>query len=82
MIDASIRPLILSRGSAQSGGRFELAARSSAFPDLMISIADEIRHQFKLTYQLPDGVKPNSRLSVAMTKVARTVRAPTRIDDR
>lgn len=78
MIDAAARSRVLSDGSNESGGRMELLQRTSGFPAAMISMADEITHQLKVTYERPDGAKGGVKLEVAPASSALTVRAPRR----
>jgi hypothetical protein len=79
MIDAGARSQVLHDGSTQSGGRVAVLTQTTGFPAAMISIAEEILHQHKLVYQLPDGVKRDTRLSVSIARPGLTVRAPTRV---
>jgi len=82
MMDTSIRSWVMSEGSTQSGGRFEVVARTVAFPQASISVADEILHQVKVTYEVPDGITANGRLSITSTRPGVKVRAPTRLAER
>jgi len=81
LIEANGRSQVLGDGSSQSGGRLEVLTKTTGFPAAMISVADEILHQHKLTYQLPDGVKRSSRLEVSVARPGLRLRAPTRIAD-
>ena len=45
----------------------------------MQQIARELKHQYALTYTLPDGMKPSDRLEVKVTRKDLKVLAPTRI---
>jgi hypothetical protein len=79
MLETSIRSAVMSEGAAQSGGRFESIARGVAFPDAMLSVAHELLHQYKVTYDVPTSVKANGRVSVTSRRAGVKVRAPTRI---
>jgi hypothetical protein len=45
----------------------------------MLTLADELSHQYRLTYVLPAGVDPSDRLEVSTTRRDVEVRAPTRV---
>jgi hypothetical protein len=45
-------------------------------------LADELLHQYEITYTLPDGVAPNEKLSVSSKRKGVTVRAPSRLATR
>jgi hypothetical protein len=51
-------------------------------PAALAKIADNLMNQYVLTYTLPDGVKPNDRLSVSTSRKGVRVLAPTRVPDR
>jgi len=70
---------VLNDGPEQSGGSTEVAASTKAFSDRMKAIARTLSYQYKLSYVLPDGVKPNDRLQVTTTRPGVKIVAPTRI---
>lgn len=70
---------VLGDGPKQSGGRHDEIV---AAPGLVLGlqrIADELVHQYVVTYELPEGVKPDERLSISTTRKGITLRAPSRI---
>jgi hypothetical protein len=73
---------LLDDGPKQSGGR---RANVSSLPDANAAvgkIADQLLHQYAVSYKLPDGVKLNERLQVTVKRPGATVMAPTKIADR
>jgi hypothetical protein len=70
---------VLGDGPKQSGGRHEEIV---AVPGLVLGlqrVADELVHQFVVTYELPAGVKPDEHFSISTTRKGVTLRAPSRI---
>jgi hypothetical protein len=71
---------VLGDGPKQSGGRqIELEGSTSGFEPRFQSVADELMHQFVVTYTLPDGVKPDNKVSVSTKRKGINLHAPTRI---
>jgi hypothetical protein len=81
MLDAAGRQQVLGDGPRQSGGRQWPAPALTAVPKVMLSIANDLLNQYKLTYTLPAGTKPSDRLNVTTSRRGVTLRAPTRIWD-
>lgn len=73
---------VLGDGPKQSGGRREEIVATAGTVNPLQQIADELLHEFVVTYAMPDGVKPSGRLSVATTRKGVTIRAPTRVPAR
>ena len=69
---------VLGDGSKESGGRHEQVI-STTHARALEQLADELLHQYAITYTLPDGVKPNEKLSVSSKRKGATVRAPSRL---
>jgi VWFA-related protein len=70
---------VLGDGPKQSGGRHEqIVAAPGLVPGLQ-RIADELVHQYVVTYEVPEGAKSDERLSVSTTRKGITLRAPSRI---
>jgi VWFA-related protein len=76
-------PLNLSRvlgdGPKQSGGRHDEIVAVPGLLSGLQRIADELVHQYIVTYELPAGVKPDERFSISTTRKGVTLRAPSRI---
>jgi hypothetical protein len=70
---------VLSEGPAQSGGSSRLGNGIEAFVQAATGIAATLANQYRVTYVLPDGVKPNERLQITSTRPDVTIVAPTRI---
>jgi hypothetical protein len=70
---------LLRDGARQSGGRRELASDLGEMARVLGTFADDIAHQYAVTYLLPDGVRPNGRIKVATTRPTATTLAPTHI---
>ena len=80
MLDTGINiSEVLGDGPKQSGGRREEIVATTGGIDGLKRIADELLHQYEITYTLPDGVKPNERLTVTVKRSGVSLRAPTRI---
>jgi len=79
MMDAAGRAQVLGDGPRQSGGRQWPVSALTAVPKSMLSIANDLANQYKITYTLPAGTKPADRLNVTTSRRGVTLRAPTRI---
>jgi hypothetical protein len=73
------REEVLTRGARQSGGGLWPINVLAGVPSAMRSIANDLSNQYKLTYELPAGVRPSDRLDVSINRRGVTLRAPTRI---
>ena len=73
---------VLGDGPRQSGGIIEQVTGNVALPSAIAKVAATLRHQYVLTYTLPDGVKPNERLSLSTTRKGVKLMAPTRVPDK
>jgi VWFA-related protein len=77
--EMSGRAQVLGDGSKQSGGeRIEVTALTGVSRALQ-QVADRLTNQYRITYELPPGVKPSERLEVDIKRSGLTMRAPTRI---
>lgn len=70
---------VLGDGPKQSGGRHAEIVATAGFVLPLQQLADELLHQFVVTYTLPSGAKPDERLSITPTRKNISLRAPTRI---
>jgi hypothetical protein len=80
--DASNREQVLGDGAKQSGGRRIEITATVHVAKALHQIANELSAQYVLQYTLPDGVKPDRRLSVSLKRRGVSVRAPSLIPDR
>jgi VWFA-related protein len=71
---------VLGDGSKESGGRYEQVI-ATTHARALEQLADQLLHQYAITYALPDGVKPGDKLSVSSKRKGVTVRAPSRLPD-
>jgi VWFA-related protein len=75
---ASSLAQVLGDGSKESGGRYEQVI-ATTHARALEQLADELLHQYAITFVLPDGVKANDKLSVSSKRKGVTVRAPSRL---
>lgn len=73
---------VLVDGPVRSGGSSAVVSSTGALSDALVAITRTLDHQYKLTYILPDGVKPNERVQISSTRPDVTVVAPTRLAPR
>jgi len=73
---------VLGDGPKQSGGLIEQVNGNVALGPAIAKIADNLLHQYVLTYTIPDGVKPNERFSLSTTRKNVKLLAPTRIPEK
>jgi hypothetical protein len=69
---------VLGDGVRESGGRHEQVL-SATQVKVLRQFADELLHQYEITYLLPSGEKPGDKIAVSSTRKGVTVRAPSRI---
>lgn len=69
---------VLGDGAKESGGRQEQVI-STTLTRSVEQVADELLHQYEVTYPVPDNVKPGDKLSVSSKRKGVTVRAPSRL---
>jgi VWFA-related protein len=74
---------VLGDGPKRSGGVIQQFTGGGGVSNSMLAkIADNLLQQYVLTYTLPDGVKPNERLSLTTSRKGVTLLAPSRIPDK
>lgn len=72
---------VLGDGPKQSGGMTQRAHGSAFVGPALARIADNLMNQYVLTYNIPDGVKLNERLSLSTSRKGVTLLAPSRLPD-
>ena len=72
---------VLGDGPKRSGGTVQQITGGVVPGPVLAKIADALLKQYVLTYTLPDGVKPNDRLSLTTSRKGITLLAPSRIPD-
>lgn len=70
---------VMMDGPTQSGGSATVSTSTQGFAEAASVIAKTLAYQYRLTYRLPDGVRPSDRLQVSTTRPNVKVVAPTRI---
>jgi hypothetical protein len=73
---------VLGDGPKQSGGMIQQASSGVALGPVLAKMADNLMHQYVLTYTIPDGVKLNEKLSLATSRKGVTLLAPSRLPDK
>jgi hypothetical protein len=68
------RNIVIDRGTRETGGRREQLLSDMAIQDAMSSVADELLHQFKVTYGQPDRLIPPEKITVEAKNPAWTAR--------
>ena len=69
---------VLGDGARESGGHHDQVV-ATTHAKALEQLADELLHQYEITYTLPDGVKPSDKLSVSAKRKGVTLRAPSRL---
>jgi VWFA-related protein len=70
---------VLGDGPKQSGGRNQSIVASAGILMSLQNLAGELTSQYRVTYNLPPGVKRSQKLSVSAKRKDLTVRAPSKI---
>jgi VWFA-related protein len=73
---------VLGDGPRQSGGTVLQVSGQTPVGGVLAQVADNLLYQYALTYTLPDGVKPNDKLSLSTSRKGVTLLAPSRIPDK
>jgi hypothetical protein len=74
--------VVLGDGPKQSGGIIEQVTGNLALSPAIAKITDNLRHQYVLTYAVPEGVKPNEKLALSTSRKGVKLIAPTRLPDK
>lgn len=72
------RNQVLAEGTERTGGRRDQVLAETAIPTMMKQLADELTHQYLVTYSRPETLIPPEKLEVKATRPGLTVRARTR----
>jgi hypothetical protein len=73
---------VLGDGPKQSGGMLQQVSGNVSLGPVLAKIVDNLMHQYVLTYNIPDGVKLNEKLSLSTTRKGVTLLAPSRLPDK
>ena len=60
--------MVLDEGPRETGGRREELLTSMALADQLTQLADELTHQYKVTYARPQSLIPPERVTVSAAK--------------
>jgi VWFA-related protein len=69
---------VLGDGARESGGRNDQVISTTLVPAFE-RVADELLHQYEITYEVPDSLKPGDKISVSSKRKGLTVLAPSRL---
>src|SRR6266852_4841352 len=73
---------VLGDGPRQSGGMMQQVSGNVPLGPVLAKIAANLMHQYVLTYNIPDGVKLNEKLSLSTSRKGVTLLAPSRLPDK
>ncbi len=73
--------IVMDRGTRETGGRRDQLLSELAIPDALGKVADELLHQYVVTYGRPDKLIPPEKVEVTVDKPGLTARARTRLPD-
>ena len=68
------RMMTLDVGTRETGGRYDTVLASSGLTSRLKQLADELTHQYKITYARPTTLIPPEKVTVAAAKPGLTVR--------
>jgi hypothetical protein len=80
--DTRNRTAVLDRGPRTSGGRRESLLASSALPSTLSQLANELKHQYLVTYARPQSLIPPEQTTVSATRPGLTARGTPSREDR
>ena len=72
------RNQVIAEGTEQTGGRRDLVFAPMGIPDKLRQLADELLHQYVVTYARPETLIPPEKVQVTVTRPGLSVRARTR----
>jgi hypothetical protein len=72
--EARNRETVISRGPEQSGGRREQILTGLALGGRLKLLADQLMHQYRLTYARPQTLVPPEKVTVSVTRAGLTAR--------
>jgi hypothetical protein len=73
------RMMVLDLGTRDTGGRYDLVLTGTGLTPRMKQLADELTHQYKVTYVRPETLIPAERVTIAAAKPGLTVRGIARM---
>lgn len=74
--------MVVAEGTKRTGGRRDQVMAVSGLAEALPEVADDLLHQYVVTYGRPDTLIPPEKIQVTVTRPGLTVRARTRIQGR
>jgi len=74
--------MVIAEGTKRTGGRRDQVMAVSGLAEALPEVADELLHQYVVTYGRPDTLIPPEKIQVTVTRPGLTVRSRTRIAGR
>jgi len=69
----------IAEGTKDTGGRRDQVLATSGIPEALLRVADDLLHQYVVTYGRPERLIPPEKLQVTVSKPDVTVRARTKV---
>lgn len=69
------RSIVLDVGTKETGGRYETVMTPNALTNRMKQLAQDLTHQFKVTYSRPETLLPPEKITVTAAKSGLTIRS-------
>jgi len=69
----------IAEGTKDTGGRRDQVLATSGIPEALLRVADDLLHQYVVTYGRPERLIPPEKLQVTVSRPDVTVRARTRV---
>ena len=76
------RAVVLSRGTSETGGRYDNLFTGSALRRRLGELAVELTHQYRVTYASPDTIIPPERVTIGPARPELTVRGRVMAENR
>jgi hypothetical protein len=74
--------MVIAEGTKRSGGRRDQVMAISGIPEALGRVADDLIHQYIVTYGRPERLIPPDKLQVTVSRPGVTVRARTKVAGR
>ena len=68
------RMMVLDQGTSRTGGRYDTVLTGTGLAPRMKQLADELTHQYKVTYARPQTLIPPERVTVSAARPGLTIR--------
>lgn len=68
------RVILLDRGTSETGGRYDTVLTGTGLTPRLKQLAEELTHQYEVTYAHPDTLIPPDRVTISAAKPGLTVR--------